>query len=199
MITSPYQVCLTYDQLYANVSKYLQLSSKYNCKNEFNIRHTLTTHRSLQCLSQEYIEMTRFSNTTDIYLVGESGDDIQWRENIAIPMIKKYNLTYQAATKLDLSILSDVRTLLFVIPKNSRSLATMSLAAYCIGKNCNMVLCIQHFSKDNCTVCGEELTKTAINDFNRGRMYLADLATRQQVPVCEFIKEAVEIAIQKTK
>jgi len=39
-------------------------------------------------LSQECVEMTRSSKTTDIYLAGESGDDIRWREDIAIPMIK---------------------------------------------------------------------------------------------------------------
>lgn len=46
-----------------------------------------TAGRSLY-LSQESIEMTRSSKSTDIYLAGESGDDIRWKENIAIPMIK---------------------------------------------------------------------------------------------------------------
>jgi len=39
-------------------------------------------------LSQDSVETTRSSKTTDIYLAGESGDDIRWREDIAIPMIK---------------------------------------------------------------------------------------------------------------
>lgn len=39
-------------------------------------------------LSQESVETTRSSKTTDIYLAGESGDDIRWREDIAIPIIK---------------------------------------------------------------------------------------------------------------
>lgn len=39
-------------------------------------------------LSQECAEMTRSSKTTDIYLAGESGDDIRWSEDIAIPLIK---------------------------------------------------------------------------------------------------------------
>lgn len=46
-----------------------------------------TLGRSLY-LSQECVEMTRSSKTTDIYLAGESGDDIRWKEDIAIPMIK---------------------------------------------------------------------------------------------------------------
>lgn len=40
---------------------------------------------------------------------------------------RKSNLTYHVATKTDLSVLLDARTLLFVIPNNSRSLATMAL------------------------------------------------------------------------
>jgi len=39
-------------------------------------------------LSHESVETTRSSKTTDIYLAGESGDDIRWREDIAIPIIK---------------------------------------------------------------------------------------------------------------
>lgn len=39
-------------------------------------------------LPPECVEVTRSMKTTDIYLAGESGDDIRWREDIAIPMIK---------------------------------------------------------------------------------------------------------------
>jgi hypothetical protein len=42
-----------------------------------------------------------------------------------------------------------------------------------------------------------QLTQTAINDYNRGRMYLADFASRGKVPVSESIAEAVEIVLQK--
>ncbi|KAL5243346.1 hypothetical protein ACI65C_010756 [Semiaphis heraclei] len=194
-----HQVYFTFNQFYAIASKFLQLPDKNNRRNGFDIGHSyhLNVDRPLY-LSHESVETTRSSKTTDIYLAGESGDDIRWREDIAIPMIKKSNLTYHAASKTDLSVLLDARTLLFVIPNNSRSLATMTLAAYSIAKGCRMVLCIQNLSKDNCTVRGEKLTQTAINDYNRGRVYLADLASRERVPVFESIKEAVEIAVQKS-
>jgi len=54
-----------------------------------NVGHSyrLNVNRPLY-LSQESVETTRSSKTTDIYLAGESGDDIRWREDIAIPMIK---------------------------------------------------------------------------------------------------------------
>ncbi|KAL4130772.1 hypothetical protein QTP88_008161 [Uroleucon formosanum] len=193
------QVYFTFNQFYTIASKFLQSPDKNNRRNGFDIGYSyhLNVSRPLY-LSQESVETTRSSKTTDIYLAGESGDDIRWREDIAIPIIKKSNLTYHAASKIDLSVLLEARTLLFVIPNNSRSLATMTLAAYSIAKNCRMVLCIQNLSKDYCTVRGEKLTQTAINDYNRGRIYLADLASRERVPVFESIKEAVEIAVQKS-
>lgn len=195
------QVCFTFDQFYVIASKYLQLPDKHNCRNGFDIGRSSTHHstvgRSLYSSEKESAEITRSSKTTDIYLAGESGDDIRWQEDVAIPMIKKSNLTYHTAERTDLSVLLDAHTLLFVIPNNSRSLATMTLAAYCIAKNCRVVLCIQNLVKDNCTVRGEKLTQTAINDYNRGRMYLADLASRERVPIFESIAEAVKIAIQK--
>lgn len=48
----------------------------------------------------------------------------------------------------------------------------------------NIVLCFQ-------------LTKQAIKDYNRGRVYLADLAKRKLIPVFESITEAVQCAIDK--
>lgn len=42
-------------------------------------------------------------------------------------LLRKSNLTYHTSEKTDLSVLLDAHTLLFVIPNNSRSLATMTL------------------------------------------------------------------------
>lgn len=102
---------MTFDQFYTIASKYLQLPDKHSYKNGFDNSKLTSdtvvgchflyeyiylgtdhTHRSAvsrsMCLSQECVETTRSSKTTDIYLAGESGDDIRWKEDIAIPMIK---------------------------------------------------------------------------------------------------------------
>lgn len=42
-----------------------------------------------------------------------------------------------------------------------------------------------------------QLSKQAIKDYNRGRIYLTDLAKRKQIPVFENITEAVNSAISK--
>ena len=56
-----------------------------------------------------------------------------------------------------------------------------------------MVLCIQQLPEKAC-IGGEMLTTLAIKDYNRGRMYLADLARRAGVPVFSNITEAVACA-----
>lgn len=44
-----------------------------------------------------------------------------------------------------------------------------------------------------------QLTAAAVKDYNRGRSYLSDLAKRQDVPVFNDLKQAVECAIEKVK
>lgn len=123
------------------------------------------------------------------------------------------------------TILESSRILLFVITNETRSLAPMTLAAHCIGLGFDVVLCIQMLT-DDCVI-GEDkvinlnhhfvisivspsyfdisflnilqLTPTAIKDYNRGRSYLIDLAKRQDVPVFDNIKGAVNCAIEKVK
>ncbi|KAG5683244.1 hypothetical protein PVAND_012537 [Polypedilum vanderplanki] len=95
-------------------------------------------------------------------------------------------------------ILDSSRVLLFVITNETRSLAPMTLAAHYIGLAYNVVLCIQMLP-DNCTIGNDKLTPSAIKDYNRGRTYLRDLAERQNIPVFDEIKQALDCAIDKVK
>nr|CAD7595568.1 unnamed protein product [Timema genevievae] len=86
--------------------------------------------------------------------------------------------------------------LLFVITDSSRSLASMTLAAHYIGLGCNVVLCVQLLVEDS--IHGsDKLSMLALKDYNRGRMYLSDLANREGVPVFDDMTEAVNCVIQK--
>lgn len=42
-----------------------------------------------------------------------------------------------------------------------------------------------------------QISKQAVNDYNRGRIYLKDLAARDSVPVFHTVEEAVVCAIEK--
>ena len=90
------------------------------------------------------------------------------------------------------------RVLLFAILGDSRCMSAMCQAAYLIGLGCNVVLCVQHIQGGS-RVGGEELSKLAIKDYNRGRVYLSDYANREGIPIFEDLKEALECVIHKCK
>ncbi|KAI1290365.1 hypothetical protein HDE_08059 [Halotydeus destructor] len=139
----------------------------------------------------------------DIYLGGEPDGD--WRKSIAIPKLRKHNLSFvspnedsycESLTPDDLSAIENSRLLLFVIGNDCRSVSPMLLAAYFIGLGREVVLCVDYLP-DDAVVNGEKLTAQAIKDYNRGRVYLADLATRAGILVYNDVREAIRAAIHK--
>ncbi|XP_043207136.1 uncharacterized protein LOC122373284 isoform X2 [Amphibalanus amphitrite] len=146
------------------------------------------------------------SDVRDVYL-GGTLTNTSWRENIAIPILKKSALTFEhpatllateRLTPTEAARLERCRTLLFVITDTSRAPAHMTMAAHYIGRGASVVLCIQMLP-DNCVIQGEKLSPTAIKDYNRGRSYLSDLASRKGVPVFETVAEAVQKAAQLSR
>ncbi|XP_062619159.1 uncharacterized protein LOC134280725 isoform X2 [Saccostrea cucullata] len=144
-----------------------------------------------------------YDSTFDIYLGGSCGDS-EWRDNIAIPTIRKYGLSYanphvRAEWKhkfipMQVANREKCRVLLYVITGKTRSLSSMIEAGYYIGKGCKVVLCVQKMVPDT-YIGGEKITKAAADDYNRGRSYLIDLASREGVQLFEDISEAVDCAI----
>ncbi|KAK5650835.1 hypothetical protein RI129_001864 [Pyrocoelia pectoralis] len=160
----------------------------------------------------------------DIYLGGSCSSQSTWRENIVIPILKKHGLTYYnpaireangdndtdptKGTYFGKEIVVNVenwnkaiensKVVLFVVTNDTRSLTTMILAAHYIGINrSNLILCIQSLPS---TYEGhEQLTTQAIKDYNRGRVYLSDLAKRKKIPVFDNIAEAAQCAISKCR
>jgi len=147
----------------------------------------------------------RGSCIRDVYLGGSLGTN--WRDQIAIPMLKKSGLTFynpavcssSRLIPIEASAMDNSRILLFVIQSNTRSVSAMSQAAYLIGSGCNVVLCVQHVAPDTILDTGDVISKTAVKDYNRGRSYLSDFANREGVPVFEEIQEALECVISKCK
>ncbi|KAK2719830.1 uncharacterized protein LOC136037094 isoform X1 [Artemia franciscana] len=134
----------------------------------------------------------------DVYLGGSCGSST-WREDIAIPLLKKNGLSYYAPQTAKWSRrfipsesrhMDSCRILLFAITKETRSMAAMCMAAHYIALGCQVVLCVQYL-EDDCEIMGEKLSKLAIQDYNRGRAYLSDLANRERIPVFDNVEEAV--------
>ncbi|XP_033609101.1 uncharacterized protein LOC111868871 isoform X4 [Cryptotermes secundus] len=147
---------------------------------------------------------TQSNCVRDVYL-GGSCHNTTWREDIAIPMLKKSGLTFfnpqlcqwsKRLIPIEAAAMDNSYVLLFVITSMTRSIASMALAAHYIGLNCNVVLCVQHLS-DGAIIGNDKLSKQAVKDYNRGRMYLSDLANRESIPVFESVAEAVDCVIHK--
>ena len=87
-----------------------------------------------------FLKGRRGSSVRDVYL-GGSANGSSWRQEVAVPMLKKHGLTYfnpQAVTRrlmpMWASAIDNSRILLFVIQGNSRSVGAMNEAAFHIGK-----------------------------------------------------------------
>lgn len=146
----------------------------------------------------------------DVFLAGDVGD-YSWSHQIAIPLLKQHSVSYYAVKEngqqhnpdcqyrldsTDAAAMDNSYILLFVITSQTRALSIMTMAAHYIGLGCNVVLCIQNVSEGS--VLGtEKLSQQAVNDYNRGRMYLKDLARRDGIPVYQTVQEAVQCAIDK--
>ncbi|KFM59070.1 hypothetical protein X975_09429, partial [Stegodyphus mimosarum] len=92
----------------------------------------------------------------DVYL-GGTRKPSTWREDIAIPLLKKKGLTYfipqdgvwsERLIPMEATNMENSQVLLFVIKNDSRSLADMILAAHYVGLGCQVVLCIQYIPDD---------------------------------------------------
>lgn len=127
-------------------------------------------------------------NFKDIYLGGSCALRTKWRNLIAIPLLNKKGISYHLPS-LDENltmkkthkdgktliqeiadgsdenslfkprILDSSRVLLFVITKETRSLAPMTLAAHYIGLSYNVVLCIQTL-EENCKIGNDQVSLT---------------------------------------
>lgn len=97
----------------------------------------------------------------------------------------------------EMSALKTSRVLIFVITNKCRGLSIMVLASHFMALlKENVVLCVQYL-EEPCTIGGEALSKSAIADYNRGRVYLCDDAIKSRVPVFSTIREAIECCRRK--
>ncbi|KYN31239.1 hypothetical protein ALC56_14507 [Trachymyrmex septentrionalis] len=139
----------------------------------------------------------------DIY-VGVVSKDLFWLESSAIPLIESMRLSlYRPGLNeynvrilpQELQKIKNSRLILLIVPQHSRGIAIMALAAHLIGLHVKLVLCVQILPEGS-IISDEQLTEQARKDYNRGRMYLSDFATREGVPVFQNIADALQHAIQ---
>ncbi|EFN62289.1 hypothetical protein EAG_08337 [Camponotus floridanus] len=146
---------------------------------------------------------TQESEKRDIY-IGVVNKDLFWLESSAVPLLESMRLSLYRSSLNEYNVrilpqelhkMKNSRLILLIVPQHSRGIAIMALAAHLIGLRAKLVLCVQTLPEDT-IVSGEQLTEQARKDYNRGRMYLSDYATREGVPVFQNIADALQHAIQ---
>merc|ERR1711902_302875 len=120
----------------------------------------------------------RGSSIRDVYLGGSLGSP--WREQIAVPLLKKNGLN-------------------FFNPAVCSSSRLIPIEASAMDNSRVLLFVIQNISPDTVLDTGDIASKTAVKDYNRGRSYLSDFANREGVPVFDEIQEALECVISKCK
>uniref|UniRef100_A0A0B7AZV8 Uncharacterized protein n=1 Tax=Arion vulgaris TaxID=1028688 RepID=A0A0B7AZV8_9EUPU len=87
------------------------------------------------------------------------------------------------------------RLLLFVITDCTRAIGAMVEASYYIGHGCRVILCLQKMQSE-ISIAGEQMTERAVSDYNRGRVYLSDMASREGIPVFENVEESLQSVVK---
>lgn len=115
----------------------------------------------------------------DVFLGGSLSSASDWRNEIAIPLLKKHGLTYynpalreaddvndrkfQHENEIDIlewkKIMDSSRVLLMVITNDTRSMRTIILAAYYIALNKDIVLCVQNLPSESCVINNETVSR----------------------------------------
>ena len=131
----------------------------------------------------------------DVFL-GGSCNPTTWRKNIAIPLLEAAKITYYnpqvddwypELEQIERKYKYNSRYVLFVIDNQTRAIASIQEASFCIGRGMNVVLVIKTI-KD----CPEGINQNELKDLNRGRTYLAADAKANNIPVFEEVNHAIK-------
>ncbi|KAF6033077.1 hypothetical protein EB796_008658 [Bugula neritina] len=91
---------------------------------------------------------------------------------------------------------------LVVIPSTALACATMCKAAYLLSRHPRMMMCVQDLVSSTVDNGNTTLTSSAVDDFNRARAYLRDMANTHQIPVHTSVDDlfnSTSLVTQKTK
>ncbi|OAD57869.1 hypothetical protein WN48_01407 [Eufriesea mexicana] len=212
---SPTELRINFEQFcaLATESSWRTKSNGVSCESEIPSVWSILCRKASKFLRRaivqpfnRFLDWTNFfvpeSEKRDLY-VGVIGKDQFWLETIAAPSIECIGLSLYRSSLNEYNVkvlpqelqrMKNSRFILLIVPQHSRGITIMALAAHLIGLRAKLVLCVQTLPED-CVVSGEKLTEQAIKDYNRGRMYLSDYATREGVPVFQNIADALQHAI----
>jgi len=134
-----------------------------------------------------------FHSTEHIYdvFLGGSCNPTVWRFEIAMPFCDQYGISYynpqveewsDELVELEARAKQDSEFLFFVIDSQTRALASIVEATEYICTGREVILVIFEL-EEGVDIAGHKLEKREVNDLNRGRRYLQDVASRHGVVV----------------
>lgn len=144
-------------------------------------------------------------NTTQVFLGGSCGTT-RWRLEVAIPILREAGITFHNPqlpdgswtpedqyAEMEAKARSDVW--LFVVNSETRGVASVAECAYRIGQGGRLALALLDLP-EGAVVGGGTLTRSEVDDLNRGRVFLRAMAREHGVPVFESVAEATRHAVR---
>jgi hypothetical protein len=138
----------------------------------------------------------------DVFL-GGSCNPTTWRKKIAIPMLESAKVTYYnpqvddwdpSLEETERRYKNNSRYILFVIDDQTRAIASIQEASFCIGRGMNVVLVIKKIQHPP-----EGISANELKDLNRGRTYLEADAKANNVPLFDEVNHAIKYIIGDIK
>lgn len=135
----------------------------------------------------------------DVFL-GGACNPTTWRQDIAIPKLEAADISYynpqveDGRYPMEAEAKAEARGLLFVLPKETRGVATLIEAteAICI---CRPTWLVIEDIPDGMAIDGHPVTGRELKDLNNARKYLADVAARHSVAVFGNVEDAVDAIV----
>jgi hypothetical protein len=138
-----------------------------------------------------------------IFLGGACGHTT-WRTDITIPILTEQRIPYfnpqlpdgawtPEQQEVEMLAKNAADIWLFVITADTRSIASIAEAAYRIGERRAIVLSIEDIPKGS-KIDNVALSPSEVEDLNRGRAYLREMAEKHNIPVFKEIAAATQHA-----
>lgn len=139
-----------------------------------------------------------------VFLGGTAGNST-WRKDIAIPILEAAGVTFfnpqlgvgewtPAHQQIEAKAKESAEVWLYVITGETRGVASLVEAAYCIGQGGNIALVVSDIEPDT-LFDGLPLGEQERKDLNRGRSYLREVAVQNKVPVFTDVDAATRHAV----
>jgi hypothetical protein len=138
--------------------------------------------------------------------LGGSCNPTTWRVNIAIPLLEKAGITYYnpqldywlpELVEVEAQAKCDAEVILMIIDDETRAVASMIEAAENIGENPWKVVLVIKEIGNNQVVKDQTITGNELQELNRARTYLRDIAQRHGVRVYDDIAEACTVIVAR--